>query len=199
MAKSVTEPSGPRTGVVHLLNALAFSTLLSSQETDAHHQVSSRFPVGATLKLYPADPFVSTSFPEAFQEVAKLTLRGLRPRRTTIRNRAHAPGVGWKVLGGSRVQVRPVSSSTPWRSVPSGQDELYGCGIPSSNRESYPPQVPPQTTRPRRAPTDLVRVMSLVTATDPGMRSVDGDRGVTGGPEAPGSFRPHPDAHPGAR
>ena len=38
MAKSVTEPSGPWTGVVHLLNALAFSTLLSSQETDAHHR-----------------------------------------------------------------------------------------------------------------------------------------------------------------
>jgi hypothetical protein len=71
MAKSVTAPSGPWTGVVHLLNALAFSTLLSSQETDAHRQVSSRFPVGATLKHYPGVSFVSTSFPEAFQKVAK--------------------------------------------------------------------------------------------------------------------------------
>ena len=52
------------------LNALAFSTLLSSQETDAHRQVSFRFPVGATLKLYPRVSFVSTSFPEAFRKVA---------------------------------------------------------------------------------------------------------------------------------
>ncbi len=35
------------------LNALAFSTLLSSQETDAHRRVSSRFPVGATSLIYP--------------------------------------------------------------------------------------------------------------------------------------------------
>jgi hypothetical protein len=28
-----------------VLNALAFSTLLSSQETDAHHQIRSRVPI----------------------------------------------------------------------------------------------------------------------------------------------------------
>src|SRR6202161_2815762 len=61
-----TDPDGGSTS----FNALAFSTLLSSQETDAHHQVSLRFPVGATLKLYPRVSFVSTSFPEAFRKVA---------------------------------------------------------------------------------------------------------------------------------
>ena len=52
------------------LNALAFSTLLSSQETDAHRWVSSRFPVGATLKLYPEACFVSTSFPDVFWKIS---------------------------------------------------------------------------------------------------------------------------------
>jgi hypothetical protein len=47
-----------------VLNALAFSTLLSSQETDAHHQDRSRVPSGATTKLYPVDPLVSTRVPE---------------------------------------------------------------------------------------------------------------------------------------
>src|SRR5271156_3645707 len=61
-----TRPDGGSTS----LNALAFSTLLSSQETDAHHRGDFRFPVEATLKLYPRDSFVSTSFPEAFRKVA---------------------------------------------------------------------------------------------------------------------------------
>ena len=40
-----TDPDGGSTS----FNALAFSTLLSSQETDAHHQVSLRFASGANL------------------------------------------------------------------------------------------------------------------------------------------------------
>ena len=43
-----------------VLHALAFSTLLSSQETDAHPQARSRGPSGATLKLYYPVSFVST-------------------------------------------------------------------------------------------------------------------------------------------
>src|ERR1700728_2417868 len=65
-----TRPDGGSTS----FNALAFSTLLSSQETDAHRQVSFRFPVGATLKLYLGVPFVSTSFPEAFRKVADISV-----------------------------------------------------------------------------------------------------------------------------
>jgi hypothetical protein len=34
----------------------------------------------------------------------------------------------------TRVQDRTVSWSTPWRSLPSGQDEPYGPRVPSSNR-----------------------------------------------------------------
>src|ERR1700728_4460510 len=71
-----TRPDGGSTS----FNALAFSTLLSSQETDAHRQVSFRFPVGATLKHYPRVSFVSSSFPEAIREVADS--RSLRPPAT---------------------------------------------------------------------------------------------------------------------
>ena len=69
-----TDPDGGSTS----FNALAFSTLLSSQETDAHRQVRFRVPVGATLELYPRDSFVSTTFPESFRKVADS--RSLRPR-----------------------------------------------------------------------------------------------------------------------
>ena len=88
-----TRPEDPvPTGVVHLIHALAFSTLLSSQETDAHRQVRFRFPVGATLKLYPRGSCVSTSFPEAFRKVADC--RSLRPQASGLqglRARAVAP------------------------------------------------------------------------------------------------------------
>src|ERR1700735_3279416 len=73
-----TDPNTGPDGGSTSFNALAFSTLLSSQETDAHRQVSSRFPVGATLKHYPRVSFVSSSFPEAIREVADS--RSLRPR-----------------------------------------------------------------------------------------------------------------------
>src|SRR6201997_5732438 len=41
----------PRRGFVHLYNALAFSTLLSSQETDAHLRRNFRSPPGQPLNL----------------------------------------------------------------------------------------------------------------------------------------------------
>ena len=91
-----TRPDGGSTS----FNALAFSTLLSSQETDAHRQVSFRFPVGATLKLYPRDSFVSTSFPEAFRKVADSPI--LQPPASGLqRLRARTVAPKAKLLGGS--------------------------------------------------------------------------------------------------
>jgi len=79
-----TDPDGGSTS----FNALAFSTLLSSQETDAHRQVSLRFPVGATLKHYPRVSFVSTSFPEAIRKVADR--QSLRPPASGLQSYVHA-------------------------------------------------------------------------------------------------------------
>jgi len=79
-----TDPDGGSTS----LNALAFSTLLSSQETDAHHQVSLRFPVGATLKHYLRVSFMSTTFPEAIRRVADR--QSLRPPATGLQSFVHA-------------------------------------------------------------------------------------------------------------
>src|ERR1700761_9864863 len=42
----------PRRGFSTFVNALAFSTLLSSQETDAHLVLNFRSPLGATLLIY---------------------------------------------------------------------------------------------------------------------------------------------------
>src|SRR5215472_10198718 len=54
----------PRRGLVQI-NALAFNTLLSSQETRAHNDRNK--PVaGATLKPYSGVSYMSTKFPEAF-------------------------------------------------------------------------------------------------------------------------------------
>ena len=132
-----TRPDGGSTS----LNALAFSTLLSSQETDAHRQVSLRFPVGATLKHYPRVSFVSTSFPEAFQKVADSRI--LRPQVTSLQRLpcTHVSSES-KLLGGSPGPGPPCGVPSP-----SGQDELYGSGEPSSNRGLYPRCTPSQSSR----------------------------------------------------
>ena len=86
MAVSVRR--GPETrldGGLYIVNALAFSTLLSSQETDAHHREELSSPSGATLKPYSRVSFVSTSFPEAFREVAKPTRQSLQTPRVSLR------------------------------------------------------------------------------------------------------------------
>jgi hypothetical protein len=44
------------TGVLYIYNALAFSTLLSSQETDAHRVPNFRSSLGATHLIYPGFP-----------------------------------------------------------------------------------------------------------------------------------------------
>ena len=101
------------------LNALAFSTLLSSQETDAHRQVRFRVPVGATLELYPRDSFVSTTFPESFRKVADSRI--LQPPASGLqRLRARTVAPKASCLVAPRVPVRTASRSTPWRSVPLG-------------------------------------------------------------------------------
>ena len=46
------------------INALAFNTLLSSQETRAHHGRNKQPAAGATLKPYSGVSFMSTKFPE---------------------------------------------------------------------------------------------------------------------------------------
>src|ERR1700743_1409110 len=46
----------PRRGFSTFVNALAFSTLLSSQETDAHRVPNFRSSLGATLLIYPVFP-----------------------------------------------------------------------------------------------------------------------------------------------
>ena len=59
MAKSVETSSQRKpapTGVLYIYHALAFSTLLSSQETDAHRVPNFRSSLGATLLIYPVFP-----------------------------------------------------------------------------------------------------------------------------------------------
>src|ERR1700723_1808585 len=102
-----TRPDGGSTS----FNALAFSTLLSSQETDAHLRVSLRFPVGATLKHYLRVSFMSSSFPEVIREVADS--RSLRPRVSGLR-KLRACGISRsRSLGAPRVPSRLVSQLRP--------------------------------------------------------------------------------------
>src|ERR1700722_20903829 len=82
------------------LNALAFSTLLSSQETDAHRQVRFRVPVGATLELYPRESFVSTTFPESFRKVADRSGSPATSIRPSEAPRTHGSSKS-KLLSGS--------------------------------------------------------------------------------------------------
>jgi hypothetical protein len=51
-----TQKAPAPTGVLYIYNALAFSTLLSSQETDAHRVLNFRSSLGATHLIYPGCP-----------------------------------------------------------------------------------------------------------------------------------------------
>ena len=139
-----TDPKTNPDGGSASFNALAFSTLLSSQETDAHRQVSSRFPVGATLKHYPRVSFMSTTFPEAIREVADR--QSLRPPASGLQRSVHARSL-WKQSARWLPGSRPARRLNRHRGVPSpsGQDELYGYGEPSSNRGLYPCSTPSLT------------------------------------------------------
>src|SRR4051794_14972572 len=53
LAKGIQNQSNPKRAImIEDHNALAFNTLLSSQETDTHHQTPSRASSGATLQTY---------------------------------------------------------------------------------------------------------------------------------------------------
>ena len=127
----------PATGVCTSINALAFSTLLSSQETDAH--------LGGTCVPFRGNPqtilrssfrvnFVSGGFPEGSEAT----------RRSLQTPRGHPPSVWWP-LGHTRdlrkLAPRWLPGSRPAfrRSVPSGHVELYDWREAPSNRGLYPP------------------------------------------------------------
>src|SRR5579862_2214605 len=59
------------TGVLYIYNALAFSTLLSSQETDAHRRGACRSTSGQPLNLTLVFPSCQLRFPGCFREVSK--------------------------------------------------------------------------------------------------------------------------------
>ena len=100
-------------GLVHI-NALAFSTLLSSQETDTHHQRTSRSSTGATLELYSEVSLVSTPFPGVYRDVADTRI--LRPPATNPREPREQ-----RVIRGSRAdRWFPGSRPALRRSVPLG-------------------------------------------------------------------------------
>ena len=66
------DPKIPQRRGYSTYNALAFNTLLSSQETSATPSGNFRFPSGATLKHYSGASWVSTRFPESFQDLADI-------------------------------------------------------------------------------------------------------------------------------
>ena len=129
------------TGVLYILNALAFSTLLSSQETDAHRceacRSTSGQPLNLTLVFPPCQLRFSGSFPKNAETVRRIhqtpevTLRRLAsPLRAHAKLRKEAPG-------GSPGPGLPFGVPSP-----SGQDELYGWRAAQSNRELYPAGIP---------------------------------------------------------
>ena len=133
-------------GGLYIYNALAFSTLLSSQETDAHLRRNFRSLPGQPLNL-------TLEFLSCQLRFRKLSGR-LRSRRGGLsRHQGSAPvglvaavlastagtreTFGSRFLGGSPGPGPP--SGVP---SPSGQDELYDRREPASNRELYPAGIP---------------------------------------------------------
>ena len=126
-------------GGLYIYHALAFSTLLSSQETDAHLWRNFHSPPGQPLNL--TLEFLS----------CQLSFRNLSGRLPTSRHSSHRGSAsvslvavtgtretfGNKLLGGSPGPGPP--SGVP---SPSGQDELYGSREPPSNRGFYPVGIP---------------------------------------------------------
>src|SRR5580698_8962507 len=89
----------PRRGL-YIYNALAFSTLLSSQEADAHLRRNLRSPPGQPLNLTPE--FLSCQL--RFRKVAKATRRSLQTPRVTLRQ-----------PGGHCGHTRDLRKLIPWR------------------------------------------------------------------------------------
>src|SRR6202000_620545 len=122
----------PRRGL-YILNALAFSTLLSSQETDAHLRRNLRSLPGQPLNL-------TLEFLSCQLRFPKLSGR-LRRRRSSHSRHQGSPSVSLVAATGAR------KTSGSWFlggcpgpglpcgvPSPSGQDELYGWCVLPSNR-----------------------------------------------------------------
>ena len=111
------------TGVLYILNALAFSTLLSSQETIAHRWRNLTFSSGATLKPYSSVSLVSTSISRKFP--------GSKPYGGSARHQVLPPSARWPLWAHARLR-KEVPGGSPGPGPPSGvpspsgQDELYG-------------------------------------------------------------------------
>jgi hypothetical protein len=149
------------TGVCTFINALAFSTLLSSQETDAHLRRNSRSLPGQPLNFTPELPSCQLRF-------RKLSGRLRRQHYSHSRHQGSSSvSLVATVFSKHRGHARPleVGSSVAPRGpgspsgVPSlsGQDELYGWREPPSNRELYPAGVPVLTC-PNRFGTGVTGV-----------------------------------------
>ena len=133
-------------GGLYIVNALAFSTLLSSQETDAHLRRNPSSLPGQPLNL-------TLEFLSCQLRFRKLPGGCEANTAVPLDTRSHPPSAWWppclastggahetfgsRFPGGSQVLVPP--SGVP---SPAGQDELYGWREPPSNREFYPAGAP---------------------------------------------------------
>ena len=129
------------TGVLYIYNALAFSTLLSSQETDAHRRGACRSTSGQPLNLTPVPPPCQPLF-------FRVSPGRCRSRKTDPPDtRAHRPPLA-SAATGAREPRKEVPDGSPGPGPPSGvpspsgQDELYGWRAAPSNREFYPGGIP---------------------------------------------------------
>ena len=146
---------------MYIYNALAFSTLLSSQETDAHRRGACRSTSGQPLNLTLVFPPCQPRFSGSFREVSK---RATDPPDT----RAHRPRSA-DAATGTREPWKKVPDGSPGPGPPSGvpspsgQEELYGWRAAQSNRELYPVGIPvltcPNKFRCWRDPARLVMPM----------------------------------------
>ena len=137
MAKSVgtsSEEPAP-TGVLYILNALAFSTLLSSQETDAHLWRNLRSPPGQPLNFTLESPSCQLRLPEA--------TRKLKPHGGSSRHQGltlpsawspcgHTRDLGRKFLAAPRVPVRLPAFRPPRGKMNfTGDEQRRQIGIPT--------------------------------------------------------------------
>src|SRR6516162_2421497 len=99
------EPS--RDGGFCTYNALAFNTLLSSQETDTHHRGASAPPPGQPLNLTPLHPSCQPSswnFPRLLPTTGIVRPPAVHPREPRVRQTRSS---GRRLLGGSPGPVLP--------------------------------------------------------------------------------------------
>jgi hypothetical protein len=129
-----TPKTHPATGVSYIYNALAFNTLLSSQETGAHHRgtlIPLRGNSPTLLRSILRVNRVSQIFPGRCRH-RHPPAASSSPPRASRHARPPAWRAGWWLPGSRPAEFR--------RPVPSGQEELYGSRIPSSNPGFQLPQ-----------------------------------------------------------